>query len=148
MLGLLQRVSEASVTVGDECVGRIESGLVVLVGVQANDTEASAQRLAEKLLAYRVFTDDSRRMNLSVTDVGGGVLLVPQFTLAADTSSGLRPSLSTAAPPDAARILFDRLVSCARAAYNANGRVETGRFGAYMQVALTNDGPVTFMLSV
>ena len=151
MLGLLQRVISGRVDVSHPgvnttetgCVGEIGAGLLVLVGVEAGDDEARARKLAERLLAYRVFPDDSRRMNLSVTDVGGGLLLVPQFTLAADTSSGLRPSLSTAAPPDVARTLFDVALAHARTLHD---QVESGRFGAHMQVSLVNDGPVTFLL--
>ncbi len=143
MIGLLQRVSEARVRVAGETVGEIGSGLLVLVGVQQGDTEARAERLLERLLGYRVFADDSGRMNHSLHDVGGGLLLVPQFTLAADTRKGARPSFSSAAPPDLGRRLFDHLVARARAAHPT---VATGIFGADMQVALVNEGPVTFWL--
>jgi D-tyrosyl-tRNA(Tyr) deacylase len=145
MIGLLQRVSSASVTVDGKVVGAIERGLLVLVGVQKGDSEREADRLLERLLTYRVFPDDSDRMNRSVQDVGGGLLLVSQFTLAADTRSGTRPGFSTAAPPDEGRRLFDYFVSRARQRHSL---VETGVFGANMQVALVNDGPVTFWLEV
>lgn len=143
MIGLLQRVREASVNVDGERVAAIGAGLLVLVGVQPDDSEASAARLLERLLGYRVFADGEGRMNRSLRDTGGGLLLVPQFTLAADTRSGTRPGFSTAAPPPLARALFARLVELARAAH---AEVGSGRFGADMQVALVNDGPVTFWL--
>ncbi|SEQ26815.1 D-tyrosyl-tRNA(Tyr) deacylase [Solimonas aquatica] len=145
MIGLLQRVREASVTVQGETIARIGAGLLVLVGVQAGDGEAQAQRLLERLLGYRVFADAQGRMNLSLRDTGGGLLLVPQFTLAADTRSGTRPGFSTAAAPALAHALFAQLVETARAQH---GEVGSGRFGADMQVALINDGPVTFWLQV
>lgn len=143
MLGLLQRVTQAEVRVGDVAVGRIGPGLMVLVGVELGDDERRAARLLERLLTYRVFPDPAGRMNLSLLETGGGLLLVPQFTLAADTRKGRRPSFSKAAAPDDGRRLFDHLVGAAR------GRVAhcaCGRFGADMQVTLTNDGPVTFLL--
>ncbi|BCU05553.1 D-aminoacyl-tRNA deacylase [Allochromatium tepidum] len=143
MIGLLQRVSEARVVVAGETVGAIERGLLVLVGVQRGDDEARAERLLERLLGYRVFPDAQDRMNLSLRDIDGGLLLVPQFTLAADTRKGTRASFTSAAPPDEGRRLFDHLVERARAAHP---RVATGRFGADMQVGLINDGPVTFRL--
>ncbi len=143
MIALLQRVSSASVRVGGECIGAIEAGLLVLIGVQPADDEQAAQRLLERLLAYRVFPDAQGRMNLSLADTAGGLLLVPQFTLAADTRKGNRPGFSTAAPPEQAERLFLRFCELARAAHR---RVETGRFGADMQVALVNEGPVTFWL--
>ena len=143
MIGLLQRVSEARVVVAGETVGAIERGLLVLVGVQRGDDEARAERLLERLLGYRVFPDAQDRMNLSLRAIDGGLLLVPQFTLAADTKKGTRASFTSAAPPDEGERLFDHLVECARAAHP---RVATGRFGADMQVGLTNDGPVTFWL--
>ena len=144
MLALIQRVSEASVRVDGEVVGAIGPGLLALVGIEPADDAATVARLARRLLAYRVFEDADGRMNRSLTDTGGGLLLVSQFTLAADTRSGLRPGFSTAMPPDRARPLFDALVTeCAR--LHAGG-VETGRFGAHMQVSLVNDGPVTFLL--
>lgn len=145
MIGLLQRVSRASVTVAGETVGSIERGLMVLVGVERGDSEAEADRLLERLLGYRVFPDAADKMNLSVADIGGGLLLVPQFTLAADTRKGMRPSFTPAAPPDEGRRLFDYLAAAARGRGVA---LETGRFGADMQVALVNEGPVTFTLRV
>lgn len=143
MIGLLQRVAQAHVDVDGARIGAIGRGLLALVGVQAHDEAAHAQRLLERLLGYRVFPDAEGRMNLSLRDVGGGLLLVPQFTLAADTSKGTRPGFSTAAPPQRARELFDLLVVQAR---EAHPQVATGRFGADMQVGLVNDGPVTFWL--
>lgn len=143
MIALIQRVSAASVTVAAEPVGAIEAGLLALVGVQPADDERSAQRLLERLLSYRVFADREGRMNLSLADTKGGLLLVPQFTLAADTRKGNRPGFSTAAPPDAAARLFEYLCALARQHHPV---VATGRFGADMQVALVNEGPVTFWL--
>jgi D-aminoacyl-tRNA deacylase len=143
MIGLLQRVSQARVEIGGELRGSIERGLLVLVGVRPEDDEASADRLVERLLKYRVFADDAGKMNLNLQQVGGGLLLVPQFTLAADTGHGLRPGFSTAAPPDQGRRLFDGLVRNAAARH---APVASGLFGADMQVTLTNDGPVTFWL--
>jgi D-tyrosyl-tRNA(Tyr) deacylase len=145
MIGLIQRVSAAQVGVEDEIVGRIGLGLLVLVGVERDDGPGEADRLAARLVAYRVFADAAGKMNLSVRDVGGSLLLVPQFTLAADTSGGLRPSFSRAAPPDSGRALFERL---AAAVESAGVPAARGRFGAHMQVGLTNDGPVTFWLQV
>ena len=145
MIGLLQRVSRAEVEVGGVTVGAIGYGLMVLVGVERGDTGREGSRLIERLLGYRIFPDVEGRMNRSVADVGGGLLLVPQFTLPADTRKGARPSLSNAAAPDVGKDLFDHVVSCARAMHPI---VETGRFGAHMQVTLTNDGPVTFTLRV
>lgn len=143
MIGLLQRVSEARVVVEDRLVGAIERGLLVLVAVERDDTEAQADRLLERLLSYRVFPDDFGRMNRSLRDVGGGLMLVSQFTLAADTTKGTRPGFSPAATPKEGRRLFEYLVAIAR---EAHPRVETGEFGADMKVSLTNDGPVTFWL--
>ena len=145
MIGLIQRVSGASVVVSSLEIARIGVGLLVLVGVEREDGPEQAEKLASRLVAYRVFGDAAGKMNRSVRDVGGALLLVPQFTLAADTSSGLRPSFSRAAPPDVGARLFDSLV----AAVAATGVPHAcGRFGADMQVALTNDGPVTFWLQV
>lgn len=144
MIGLLQRVSEARVDVGGDCVGHIGTGLLVLVGVERGDTEAQADRLLERLAGYRVFPDLEGRMNLSLRDVGGSLLLVPQFTLAADTAKGMRPSFTAAAAPALGQSLFDHVVRRARA--TLGDRVATGRFGANMKVSLTNDGPVTFWL--
>ena len=143
MIGLLQRVRHAEVEVDGEITGRIERGLLVLVAVHRDDTDADVARLAERLLGYRVFPDDAGRMNRSVCDVGGGLLLVPQFTLTADTKKGTRASFTKGAAPDKASAFFDRLVAACRARLE---RVETGRFGADMQVSLVNDGPVTFWL--
>ncbi|AMO79197.1 D-aminoacyl-tRNA deacylase [Pseudomonas citronellolis] len=143
MKGLIQRVSAARVEVDGEIVGAIDQGLLALVGVEPQDDEASAQRLLHKLLNYRVFADIEGKMNLSLGDVGGGLLLVSQFTLAADTRKGLRPSFSSAAPPARGAELFEHLVDQARARHPL---VATGRFGANMQVHLVNDGPVTFLL--
>ncbi len=144
MLSLLQRVTQASVSVGDQIVGQIGPGLLVLVGVEPGDDEAALARMAERLLGYRVFADDAGRMNRSLRDIGGGLLLVSQFTLAADTRSGMRPGFSTAAAPAEAERLFNRLVAICREKHA--GGVETGRFGAHMVVSLVNDGPVTFLL--
>ena len=143
MIALLQRVSSASVVVNGDVVGAIDAGLMVLVCAERHDSEREADALLSKLLAYRVFSDDAGKMNRSVADVGGGLLLVPQFTLAADTRSGTRPSFTPAAPPEVGRRLFDYFVERAR---RQHGSVETGRFGADMKVSLTNDGPVTFWL--
>ena len=145
MIGLLQRVSEAAVRVDGETVGAIGPGLMVLVCAERGDTEREAEALLAKLLTYRVFSDEAGKMNRSVTDIEGGLLLVPQFTLAADTRSGTRPSFSPAAAPEDGRRLFEHVVRQARARH---GIVETGRFGADMKVSLTNDGPVTFWLQV
>ena len=143
MIALIQRVQSARVDVGDELVGRIGAGLLALVAVQPNDGEAQTQRMLERLLGYRVFADDTGRMNRSLKDTGDGLLLVSQFTLAADTRSGMRPSFTRAAAPEHGRLWFDRLVTLAR---DAHSGVETGRFGAHMMIQLVNDGPVTFWL--
>lgn len=145
MIALLQRVSQASVVVDGEIVGAIGPGLMVLLCAERNDTEREVELLLSKLLSYRVFADEAGKMNRSVADVAGGLLLVPQFTLAADTQSGTRPSFTPAAPPEDGRRLFDSFVAKARVKHTV---VETGRFGAHMQVSLTNDGPVTFWLQV
>lgn len=145
MIALLQRVTHANVVVDGEKVGAIDVGLLVLVCAERGDTEKVAASLLDKLLAYRVFSDDAGKMNRSVQDVAGGVLLVPQFTLAADTRSGTRPSFTPAAAPEDGRRLFDYFVAQARAKHAI---VQTGQFGAHMQVSLTNDGPVTFWLQV
>lgn len=145
MIGLLQRVREARVTVGEELVGAIEGGLLVLVGMQRGDGEAEAARLLERVLGYRVFPDAEGRMNRSLRDIGGGLLLVPQFTLAADTRKGTRPSFGPAAAPADGEALFHHLRALAQASH---APVAFGRFGADMQVALVNDGPVTFHLEV
>lgn len=143
MIGLLQRVGQARVDVAGATVGAIDRGLLVLVGVERGDAEAQTDRLLERLLGYRVFPDQQGRMNLSLTDIGGGLLLVPQFTLAADTRKGMRASFTPAASPEQGERLFTYLVAQARAAHPT---VATGRFGADMQVSLVNDGPVTFWL--
>jgi D-tyrosyl-tRNA(Tyr) deacylase len=145
MIGLLQRVTSAEVRVEGRSVGRIDTGLLVLVGVERGDEEAQAERLLERLLSYRVFADSEGRMNRSLSNIGGGLLLVPQFTLAADTRKGTRPGFSPAADPQTGERLFDYLTARARMAH---GAVQTGVFGADMQVSLTNDGPVTFWLRV
>jgi D-tyrosyl-tRNA(Tyr) deacylase len=143
MIGLIQRVRHARVTVASQTIGEIEQGLLTLIGVQRHDVESDADRLLQRILGYRVFGDAEDKMNLSLRDVGGGLLLVSQFTLAADTRKGARPSFSSAAPPDLGRNLFEYLVQ--RAA-EQHAPVASGRFGADMQVELVNDGPVTFWL--
>lgn len=163
MIGLMQRVTMASVTVEGEVVGAIGRGILVLAAIEPGDADAQVSRMAERLLGYRIFPDDTGRMNRSTLDIGGGVLLVPQFTLAADTTRGMRPSFTTAAPPQMGERLFDALVGAVRARYAAAAGsssagmaassvhevpVATGRFGADMKVALVNDGPVTFWLHV
>ena len=145
MIGLLQRVTHASVDVEGQRIASIGHGLLVLVGVQRGDSERELERLLERLLEYRVFPDEQGRMNRDIRQVAGGLLLVPQFTLAADTRSGTRPGFSTAAAPDEGRRLFELMVERARARHDP---VAAGRFGADMQVALVNDGPVTFSLEV
>lgn len=145
MIGLLQRVTDASVSVDGHEIAAIERGLLVLVGVQRGDGPGQADRLAQRLLAYRVFADENGRMNLDVTQAGGSLLLVPQFTLAADTGRGNRASFTSAADPALGQDLFDRLVAAVRIRWS---RVETGEFGADMAVRLCNDGPVTFWLQV
>ena len=144
MLSLIQRVTQARVTVDGETVGEIGPGLLALVGIEPDDGEAQIARMADRLLGYRVFADEGGRMNLGLADSGGGLLLVSQFTLAADTRSGMRPGFSTAAAPEVAEPLFSRLVGICRQKHS--GGVETGRFGAHMVISLVNDGPVTFLL--
>jgi len=143
MIAVIQRVTCAAVIVETVDIGRIERGLLALVAVEKNDTEREADRLAERLLGYRLFPDPDDRMNVNVKEIDGGVLLVPQFTLAADTRKGTRPSFVPAAPPEQGRRLFDQLVQTTK---KQHPRVACGRFGANMQVSLTNDGPVTFIL--
>jgi D-aminoacyl-tRNA deacylase len=143
MIALIQRVLSASVSVSDDTVGAIGPGLLALVAVQPDDGETQAKRMLERLLGYRVFADEHGKMNRSLADTGGGLLLVSQFTLAADTRSGMRPSFTSAATPEHGRRWFDRLLELARIAHPG---VETGRFGAHMVVQLVNDGPVTFWL--
>jgi D-tyrosyl-tRNA(Tyr) deacylase len=143
MLALIQRVSEASVTIDNRIQGQIGPGIMLLLGVQKDDDQAAANKLLNKVLAYRIFNDSDGKMNLSLTQTGGGLLIVSQFTLAADTRKGLRPGFSTAAPPAQGEALYDYFVSQARMQIP---QLATGQFGADMQVTLTNDGPVTFML--
>ena len=144
MIALVQRVAEAKVAVGGETVGSIGRGILALIGVERGDGEAEAQRLAEKIMAYRIFPDAAGKMNLSIVDVSGALLCVPQFTLAADTNSGTRASFSAAAAPADAERIFAYFVELLR----KKSRVDTGVFGAHMQVSLVNDGPVTFWLQV
>ena len=144
MIVLIQRVSEASVRVEDAVVGHVGPGLLAFVAVEPHDDVATARRLVDRVIAFRVFDDEAGRMNRSLADTGGELLLVSQFTLAADTRKGLRPSFTTAAPPELGRQLFERVVEYARE--TLPGKVATGRFGADMKVALVNDGPVTFWL--
>ena len=143
MIGLLQRVTSASVSVAGKLLGEIGPGLLVLVAVHRDDSEKDISRLAERILGYRIFPDAAGRMNHSLRDENGGLLLVPQFTLAADTRKGMRASFTHAAPPDKGEDYFDRLVNICAAGLD---RVERGEFGANMQVHLVNDGPVTFWL--
>jgi D-aminoacyl-tRNA deacylase len=145
MMALIQRVTHARVDIGGHTAGAIDKGILALIGVEQDDTQATGQRLLERILTYRVFADAAGRMNLDLGQVGGGLLLVPQFTLVADTTHGTRPGFSHAAAPDAARSLFEALCAAARARHRP---VAAGAFGADMQVSLTNDGPVTFHLRV
>ena len=144
MLALIQRVTEATVRVDQQIVGAIGPGLLALVAVQPGDGDPQVARMAERLLGYRVFADAGGRLNLSLADTGGGLLLVSQFTLAADTGSGMRPGFSSAAPPELAEPVFNHLLQTCRAQHEAG--VESGRFGAHMLVSLVNDGPATFLL--
>lgn len=145
MLGLIQRVKQASVTVNEEITGEIQQGILLLLGIQKNDTEETAKKLIDKILAYRIFSDENNKMNCSVQQIDGGILVVSQFTLAADTKKGLRPSFSSAAPPAQAEALYDYFVTQIR---SKHPQVATGIFGADMQVSLINDGPVTFILEM
>lgn len=145
MIGLLQRVSSARVEVNHRTIAAIENGLAVLIGIEKDDDEEKADRLLQRLLGYRVFPDSDNKMNLGLSDINGGLLLVPQFTLPADTRKGMRPGFSTAAPPDQGRRLFDYLLRRARECHSP---VAAGEFGADMRVTLTNEGPVTFWLRV
>ncbi|UYU31800.1 D-aminoacyl-tRNA deacylase [Siccibacter colletis] len=145
MIALIQRVSRASVAVGSEVTGEIGPGLLVLLGVEKEDDEAKADRLCERVLGYRIFSDKAGKMNLNVQQAGGSVLVVSQFTLAADTGRGMRPSFSRGAAPDRAEALYDYFAARCRA---QGITAETGRFAADMQVSLVNDGPVTFWLQV
>ncbi|WNY82796.1 D-aminoacyl-tRNA deacylase [Cronobacter dublinensis] len=145
MIALIQRVIHASVRVGEEVTGEIGPGLLVLLGVEKEDDEQKANRLCERVLGYRIFSDEQGKMNLNVQQAGGSVLVVSQFTLPADTEKGLRPSFSRGAPPEQAEALYDYFVSRCRA---TGIKTQTGRFAADMQVSLTNDGPVTFWLQI
>ncbi len=145
MIGLIQRVSWAKVEVEEQLIGHINQGILVLIGMEKNDQHEQADKLLYRLLNYRIFADCDDKMNLSVTDISGGLLLVPQFTLAANTKKGLRPSFSSAKPPSEAESLFLYLLNQAKTQYNT---VESGQFGADMKVSLLNDGPVTFSLTV
>ncbi|EOI5798802.1 D-aminoacyl-tRNA deacylase [Cronobacter dublinensis] len=145
MIALIQRVTHASVRVGEEVTGEIGPGLLVLLGVEKEDDEQKANRLCERVLGYRIFSDEQGKMNLNVQQAGGSVLVVSQFTLPADTEKGLRPSFSRGAPPEQAEALYDYFVSRCRA---TGINTQTGRFAADMQVSLTNDGPVTFWLQI
>ena len=144
MLALLQRVSEAAVRVDGVVLGAIGPGLLALVAIEPGDTEAQLHRLAQRMLGYRIFEDDAGKMNRSLAEIGGGLLLISQFTLAADTRSGMRPSFTTAAPPAQAERHFARLLEICREMHPPG--VETGRFGAHMVISLVNDGPATFLL--
>ena len=143
VIALIQRVSSAAVTVESRVAGEIDRGILALVGIERGDGAAQLERLLERMLTYRVFEDEAGRMNLSLADIDGGLLLVPQFTLAADTHKGTRPGFSRAAAPPVARTMFEQLVAAARQRHR---RVACGEFGAHMRVALVNDGPVTFWL--
>ena len=145
MIGLIQRVSQARVDVDARTVARIDRGILALIGVEKQDNSKTAERLAQRIVNYRIFPDRDNRMNLSLNDTGGELLLVPQFTLPADTRKGARPSFSPAAPPETGQRLFRELADFAR---EIHGQVQSGVFGANMQVSLTNDGPVTFWLQV
>ena len=145
MIALLQRVSTANVVVDDEEIGKISTGLLIFLGVEKGDGQEQSKRLLERILGYRIFEDEQGKMNLSIRDIGGDLLLVPQFTLAADTNKGMRPSFSSAAVPEEGRKWFDFMVADARQSLDT---VETGQFGADMKVGLVNDGPVTFWLKV
>lgn len=145
MIALIQRVTEASVTVEGKLISSIESGLLVLWGIEKSDTEQQADQLVQKVLSYRVFSDENNKMNLSLKDTQKQLLIVPQFTLAAQTTKGLRPSFSTAAPPSEAKRLFNYAVDVAK---KAHPQTQLGQFGADMQVKLVNDGPVTFWLHI
>ncbi|MDB2360528.1 D-aminoacyl-tRNA deacylase [Porticoccaceae bacterium] len=145
MLGLIQRVSSASVAIENRPQGNIDQGILLLLGVEKNDDQDNADQLLKKILNYRIFNDELGKMNLSLNDIGGGLLVVSQFTLAADTKKGMRPSFSSAASPEPAEALYDYFLK--QAQIECQGRVASGEFGADMQVSLCNDGPVTFLLS-
>ncbi len=143
MLALIQRVSSASVQIDSETVGQIEKGLLVFLGMEKGDEESAADKLLNKVMSFRVFSDEEEKMNLSVRDIKGGLLIISQFTLAADTNRGLRPSFSSALPPDEAEQLYQYFLNQAQSQYD---QIACGKFGADMQVSLINDGPVTFLL--
>ena len=145
MLGLIQRVSSASVAIKNRLQGNIDQGILLLLGVEKNDGQDNADQLLKKILNYRIFNDELGKMNLSLNDIGGDLLVVSQFTLAADTKKGMRPSFSSAAPPEPAEALYDYFLK--QAQIECQGRIASGEFGADMQVSLCNDGPVTFLLS-
>ncbi len=143
MIALIQRVSSASVQINSKSVGQIEKGLLVFLGIEKADGESEADKLLNKVMSYRVFSDEQDKMNLSVRDINGGLLIISQFTLAADTNRGLRPSFSSALPPEEAELLYQYFINQAQAQYD---QIACGEFGADMQVSLVNDGPVTFLL--
>jgi len=143
MIGLIQRVSQASVTVNEELIGEIEAGILLLLGVEKNDTADNAQMLLDKIINFRIFEDDNHKMNLSLLQTEGSLLIVPQFTLPANTQKGTRPSFASAAPPEQGKLLYEKFILLAR---NIVTRTSTGQFGADMQVSLINSGPVTFWL--
>ncbi len=143
MIGLLQRVKNASVTVNDQVIGAVEKGLLILVCAEKGDSEEQCEKLAKKVLAYRIFEDENGKMNKSVSDIGGEILIVSQFTLAADTAKGLRPSFTPAADPETGKRLYEHFIEKIK---ESGLKTETGQFGANMQVALINDGPVTIWL--
>ena len=145
MIGLIQRVSEAKVVVNNENVGEIQQGVLAFIGIEKEDSKEHVSRLVDKILSYRIFADEDDKMNLSVKDINGGLLLVPQFTLAADTQKGSRPSFSSAASPEKAENLFNEFISYAKNKYEY---IQAGQFGADMKISLLNDGPVTFWLQV
>lgn len=145
MIGLIQRVSHAQVEVNENCIAQINKGILSLVAIQKNDTPSHAEKLLNRILGYRVFPDNNGKMNMSLQEIQGGLLLVPQFTLAADTKKGTRPSFSSAATPEDGEDLFAHMLNYARQVYS---NVEQGKFGADMKVSLTNDGPVTFWIEV
>jgi D-tyrosyl-tRNA(Tyr) deacylase len=143
LIALLQRVRTASVSVNDDCIGQIDQGILALIGVQPDDDDTLMRHFVSRILNYRMFSDEQGKMNLSLVDIQGGLLLVPQFTLAANTRKGRRPSFTSAATPKHGEEIFHAMVAVARSCYNT---VESGQFGADMQVELINDGPVTFLL--
>jgi len=145
MIALIQRVAEAKVVVNNKNIGEIQQGILAFIGIEKNDHDETVSRLVDKVLSYRIFADEEDKMNLSVQDIKGGLLLVPQFTLAADTQKGCRPSFSSAAPPEEGERLFNEFVKQAKNKYK---QIETGQFGADMKISLLNDGPVTFWLQV